>query len=117
MKETDVQNTIRIEAAKHGLWLMRNNVGVLLDHKGRPVRFGLMNDSKAVNERCKSSDLIGINGKTGQFIAIECKGPDWRWRGGGREAAQKRFIDAVLARGGLAGFARSWDDVKKIALL
>ena len=113
MIETDVQNKIRIEAAKHNIWLMRNNVGVLFNKDGKPVRFGLMNDSKAVNRQCKSSDLIGIHGGTGRFVAIECKAPDWRWRGTDREAAQERFINAIKERGGVAGFARSWEDVEE----
>ena len=60
MIETDVQASIRLEAAGKGIVLWRNNVGVLMDQRGRPVRYGLANDSERVNSVTKSSDLIGI---------------------------------------------------------
>lgn len=112
-READSQNQIRIEGAKVGLYLMRNNVGVLRDVVGRPVRFGLMNDSSELNKKCKSSDLIGLYTKTGQFVAVECKEPGWTYRGTDREVAQLAFINLVKSKGGLACFATCWNDVKK----
>lgn len=113
--EAAVQQRVRIEAAGAGVLLWRNNVGALLDERGRMVRYGLANDSKALNERIKSSDLIGLRpvligpqhvGRVlGQFVARECKAAGWRWRGTDRERAQLAFMQAVLIHGGDACFA------------
>lgn len=87
--EQEVQNAIRREARDKGLVLMRNNVGVLRDKDGRPVRYGLANDSAPVNRRIKSGDLIGIRrvmitsamvgSSIGQFVSREVKAPGWRY--------------------------------------
>jgi len=113
--EADVQAAIRLEASRKGLRLWRNNVGVLTDDRGVPVRYGLANDSAAVNASIKSADLIGIRpvlitsahvGATlGQFVSRECKAPGWKYRGGEREAAQLRWAEIVTALGGDARFA------------
>ena len=58
MIETDVNATIRIEGAKRGLILWRNNSGAFENKAGRWVRYGLANDSQRVNNLLKSSDLI-----------------------------------------------------------
>ena len=47
--EAAVSNDVRLVAARAGTRLWRNNVGVLEDKTGRPVRSGLANDSKALN--------------------------------------------------------------------
>jgi hypothetical protein len=107
--ELDVQNRIRVEGAKIGMWLLRNNSGALTDVNGRLVRFGLGNDSPATNKRIKSSDLVGV--WEGSAVAIECKRPQWRWTGKGRESAQLAFIELWRAHGGLACFATCWEDV------
>jgi len=109
MREADVQNSIRIEASKAGLMLWRNNSGVLMDKDGRPVRFGLGNDSAQANKKIKSSDLIGL--WRGRFIAIECKPKGWVYRGSDREVAQLNYINLVRKHGGIALFATSWEDV------
>lgn len=112
MREADVQNTIRIEGAKIGVLFFRNNVGVLEDRHGRPVRFGLANDSPEVNRKFKSSDLIGIWEMTGQFVAVEVKEPDWKYNpNDSHEAAQFAFLALIRAKGGIAVFATSWADV------
>lgn len=103
------QNQIRIEASKFGMRLWRNNSGVLNDTKGRPVRFGLGNDSKAVNARLKSGDLIGIY--QGRFVSVEVKASDWRYTGNDRELAQKTWINLIRENGGIACFACDWNDV------
>lgn len=112
--ESDVQARVRVAASQAGDVLWRNNTGVLPDARGVPVRFGLCNESKAVNDKCKSSDLIGIKrvlitqahvgGVIGQFYAREVKRAGWRYTGTPREAAQLRFIEAVVAMGGDAAF-------------
>ena len=114
MREADVQNTIRIEGAKVGLLLFRNNVGVLKDKNDRPVRFGLANDSAELNRKYKSSDLIGVDSRCGVFVAIEVKEPGWKYNPNDEhEVAQRAFLDLIIAKGGLATFATSWDDVKE----
>lgn len=114
--ESHVQSAVRLEASQKGLLCMRNNVGALLDDRGVPVRYGLMNESKAMNEQIKSSDLIMIRpvvvtpahvGHTiGQFVAREVKHGAWKpGEDKRREAAQERFIRLVLSYGGDAAFA------------
>ena len=49
--EAWVQASLRLEASTKGARLWRNNVGALLDDRGIPVRFGLANDNKLVNDR------------------------------------------------------------------
>lgn len=112
--EAAVQNRVRLEASRQGWPLWRNNVGVLKDERGVPLRFGLANDSAPLNAVLKSSDLIGIRpvligpehlGRTiGQFVAREVKRPDWTYRGGKHEEAQLRFIEYVTSLGGDAQF-------------
>ena len=114
MNEATVQALERLAAAKRGDILFRNNVGVLLDQRGVPVRFGLANDSAAVNEHVKSADLIGIKrvvvtpemvGQTlGVFYSREVKAEGWRFTGTPREVAQLRWIELVTKYGGDAAF-------------
>lgn len=115
--ESYVQSAVRLEGPRCGVLLMRNNVGALLDDRGVPVRYGLMNDTAALNKKIKSSDLIGIRrllitpahvGKiVGQFTARECKRDGWVLRNGGdaHERAQMEFLNLVNAWGGDAKFA------------
>lgn len=114
--ESRVQSAVRLEGAQKGLILWRNNVGALPDARGVPVRYGLANDSKALNENLKSADLIGIRpvviqpghvGHTlGQFVSRECKESTWRGvrPGDKREQAQLRWAELVCSLGGDAGF-------------
>jgi hypothetical protein len=118
--ETDVSATIRIEGAKRGLVLMRNNSGAFKDASGRWIRFGLGNDSKRVNELMKSSDLIGTMSGVywgfpnifGIIACVESKKPGWRYVGTERELAQLAFINLMRRHGGFACFATSWSDVE-----
>lgn len=123
MQETPVQQRIRIEAGRMDRMLWRNNVGVLPDMNGRPVRFGLANESANQNKTFKSSDLIGINpilitqahvGQIiGQFIAPETKHSDWHMTPSDAHAkAQLAFHDVVRQYGGLAGFVRSPEEFR-----
>jgi len=109
-----VQSAVRLEAPYHDVWLHRNNVGVLEDKTGRPVRYGLANDSKQLNEVCKSGDLIGVRkvlitppmvgSYIGQFVSRECKHASWTWTGSPRETAQLNWALAVTRYGGDARF-------------
>lgn len=113
--ESRVESLLRLEASQENVLLWRNNVGALLDERGVPVRYGLANESKAMNKAIKSSDYIGLRpvlitpahvGHTiGQFVARETKHGTWKYTGDEHERAQKVFIDLVLANGGDASFA------------
>ena len=97
--EANIQNDIMIALSKAGATVFRNNTGALQDKTGRLVRYGL----------CKgSSDIIGIC-PDGRFLAVEVK------KNTGRAAEdQLRFIEAVRAKGGRAGVARSVEDALRI---
>lgn len=125
LNEDVVQQHARIEAAKYGCILLRNNSGVLEDKNGRPVRYGLANESSKQNESFKSSDLIGITpivitpdmvGRTiGVFTAIEVKKEGWAFKiGNKREVAQLAFINWVKKLGGIASFCSSGKDMDLI---
>lgn len=133
MSESALQGRLRLTAAKEfGASLMRNNSGAALmvnpnrpDEEPRHVRFGLGNDSAALNKKSKSSDLIGATpvritaahvGKVlGVFTAVEVKTPGWTLRpSDARGAAQANFMNSVAVLGGFAGFAQSEDDLRRI---
>lgn len=113
--EAHAQSLIRLDAARSGVLLFRNNVGALQDESGRVVRYGLANESKAENERIKSADLIGIRrvtilpemvgGIIGQFVSREAKESDWHYTGADREPAQLAWAKLISAHGGDAKFA------------
>ncbi len=119
MIETDVNATIRIEGAKRGLILWRNNSGAFENKAGRWVRYGLANDSARVNDLLKSSDLVGVldawwwgyPALRGIWTAVEAKPTGWHYTGRGREPAQLNYINLVRAYGGIALFATSWETV------
>ena len=126
MKSEDVvQQEIMMTAPAHNCVLMRNNSGAMQDATGRLVRYGLGNESKTVNEMIKSSDLIGITTITitsemvgqqvGIFTAVEVKKENWKFSlKNKRERAQQAFINWVISKGGLAGFAKSLDDLELV---
>lgn len=114
MSEAGVQSRVRLAATKAGHMLWRNNVGALLDVRGVPVRYGLANDNKTINDRIKSGDLIGIHRLliepqhvghvVGQFWSVECKEGSWTYRGDKHEQAQLAWANLVIANGGRAQF-------------
>lgn len=115
--ETAAVARIRLDASADGVTLWRNNSGVMLQPAsargmtGRPVRFGLGNESSAFNRIMKSSDLIGI-APGGRFVAIEVKREGWTYKGTEREVAQQNFLLHVIKQGGSACFASSWVEAK-----
>ena len=89
--------------------LWRNNSGSLPDPRtGRYVQFGVGSPG--------GSDLIGyrkvtvteamVGQEIAQFAAVEVKTPRGRVK-----SEQQQFIDHVLSAGGVAGVARSVDEV------
>lgn len=113
--EAWAQSVVRLEASEKGIKIFRNNVGVLQDKTGRPVRYGLANDSAQMNDVIKSGDLIGIRPLLiqphhvghvfGQFVSREIKPPGWQYTGQGREAAQLAWANLINSCGGDAAFA------------
>ena len=113
--EAAVQQQIRLEAARKGILLWRNNVGALLDKRGIPVRYGLANDSKEMNARVKSADLIGVRPRVvtsadlgttiGQMVSVEVKHPGWRWTGDAHEMAQLNWASLLWSVGADARFS------------
>ena len=114
LSEAALQNQYRFRAAREGVVLWRNNVGALLDDRGVPVRYGLANESKAMNDVYKSADLIGIRPVKitddmvgcvlGQFVSAEVKASGWAYNGKGREKAQRNWLELVRSLGGEANF-------------
>lgn len=114
--EAFVQSSVRLAAPQHGYQFFRNNVGALKDERGIPVRYGLANDTAALNKVVKSHDLIGwrsfiitdqhVGQRIAQFAARECKKPEWPGYDptNEHERAQQRFADLVIAAGGEAAF-------------
>ena len=118
---------IRLAAGRAGVPLFRNNCGAMTDQTGRLIRFGLGNESPALNARWKSSDLIGLLptvvqpshvGRTlGLFLAVETKKPGWRLTPGDKRAqAQASFLQSVRGFGGVGGFCCTADDFAKLLL-
>lgn len=117
--ESQIMQSVLLNSGKLGWRLFRNNTGVCLRKDGVPIRYGLANVTKAMNQHLKSSDLIGIKpvlitsdmvGKTiGQFIAVECKnsGVDVNKPPTGRMIAQNNFLELIRSLGGHAEFNNS----------
>ena len=121
--EAAVQAEVRLECARRGVLLWRNNSGALYDSDGRLVRFGLGNDSPQTNKVMKSSDLIGV-GPDGRFHAYEIKEEGWVYKGDRpctckpkkpctpcREKAQLAFLNLVRSKGGVAAFVTCVEDI------
>ncbi len=120
--EASSQQRIRLDAPKNGVTLWRNNIGAVTTDDGRHIRFGIANDSHQMNQKIKSSDLIGITpvritedhiGRLlGVFTAIECKKPGWRFKKSDKRAvAQLAYHNLVTSVGGFAQFATKPEDV------
>ena len=110
MTEQQIQQQIRLSCSRGPVRLYRNNCGVLQDRRGVPVRYGLQPGS---------SDLIGwrtvtvtpemVGQQLAVFTSIEVKAASGRLR-----PAQRQWLDAVQAAGGVAGVARSVDDARAL---
>lgn len=120
--EAGVQQQVRLAAARRGMWMLRNNVGACEDKDGRPIRYGLANDSKQMNEQIKSSDLIGITPvvcrcgwRYGVFTGAECKPVGWHLTPGDKRGqAQLRFGQKVISMGGIFRFVTKPEDIDNV---
>lgn len=111
--ESQVQAEGRMNAARAGALLWRNNRGAVTDPRsGNFIRYGLANDSRKLGDAFKSGDCIGIEpviitaahvGKTiGRFRSIEFKHAQWKFSGDKEEIAQVAWATLVNSRGGRA---------------
>lgn len=114
MKETAIQQAVRLALSQAGAVMFRNNQGAYQDDQGRWIKYGVCNPG--------GSDLIGwtpiqvtqdMVGKTvAIFTAVEVKTPK-----GKVTDAQQNFIDQVNKAGGRAGVVRSPDDAQLLLKL
>lgn len=124
MAESGIQTQTRLEAARAGKLMFRNNSGAFQDPSGRWVRFGLGNDSVALNKEFKSPDLIGVSpylvterdfGRVvGIATAFEIKHGNWFFTGDERETAQENFMREWRKHGGFAGFVSHQSQIHRI---
>lgn len=99
--ESVILRKIMLAASKVGARLFRNNVG-FAKYGDVVVKYGVGNPG--------GSDLIGI-APDGRFLAIEVKKP-----GEYPTPEQRRFIEGVIAAGGIAGVARSEEEAVALIL-
>lgn len=121
MLEKPIEQRARLAASKKGVRLWVNTRGALKNEVGRPIRFGLMNDTKELNKVIKSHDLIGVTprivtaedvGKTfGIFTSYEVKEHSWVYTGKGREVQQLRWMNLILSLGGISKFITDPKDI------
>jgi hypothetical protein len=107
MREQAIMQRVALEATRKGWRVFRNNVGVLLDQRGVPVRYGLM---------VGSGDLIGwrpvtitpdmVGQQLAQFVSLEVKGPRGRM-----SPEQARWAAMVEEAGGLALVVRGAEEL------
>jgi hypothetical protein len=93
--ESEVKRVCLEYLSLRGIYAWLNNTGALPVGDKRFIRFGLKG----------SSDIIGIL-PGGRFLAVECKSETGRL-----SPAQRDFLEAVQAHGGLAVVARSHEDL------
>lgn len=114
VSESAVQSAVRLEASRKGVRLFRNNVGVMIDSRGVPVRYGLANDSQQMNNVVKSADLVGwrsllitpehVGYRVAQFVSRECKRVGWHYSDSEHERAQLAWAQLITYAGGDATF-------------
>jgi hypothetical protein len=117
--EAFVQSRVRLEAARAipACFLWRNNVGASKLSNGSFVRWGLANDSRQLNQRLKSGDLIGLRSiivsddmvgtRIGQFVSRECKRENWKYSGTREENAQLAWATLIKSLGGDAQIVKA----------
>ncbi len=128
--ENETSRLVRLRAAGYGVKLLRNNSGAY-SAKNPPsagTRWGLGNESKALNRELKTGDFVGWSpviitaemvGKTiPVFTNFEAKKEGFKERKtynkNTREYGQNNFNLLVINAGGLAGFVTSAEDVDRL---
>lgn len=121
--EARIQSEVRLEAPREGVYLFRNNVGAGKLETGQFMRWGLANDSTALNTALKSADLIGIRkvlitadlvgSHIGQFISREIKKSNWKFTGTVEEHAQLKWATLINAQGGDAQIVTGVGSLKR----
>ena len=101
LTEHAVQLQLMEYLAYKPVFVWRNNSGALPDKRGVLLRFG----------KVGSSDILGIDKRSGKFIAIEVKRPDGSYK---PTPAQLEFLNEIRDAGGLAGIATCTEDVDRI---
>lgn len=99
MTETDIMNQIRMDVSAAGNLIFRANVGKVRMKDGRWFDTGLPKGFP---------DLFGVDA-SGYIFFIEVKAPSGRIRD-----EQKRFLDAMTARGIRAGVAHNSTEALEI---
>lgn len=109
MKESNIQQDVRLTLSKGGVVTFRNNQGAYEDDRGRWVKYGVGQPG--------GSDLIGwkatvvtpdmVGKPIAIFAAVEVKTEHGRVT-----EAQQNFIDQVKKAGGIAGVVRSAEDAE-----
>jgi hypothetical protein len=119
--ESRATQEVRLSVAAQGAKSFRNNVGATpakckhCGERARPVRYGLANDSPAMNQAIKSADLIlaiprtirpqDVGSTIAQFGSVEVKPPGWTFTGKGREASQMAWANLINSLGGYGVFS------------
>ena len=110
MTEAAYQSQMRATAARHGLWLFRNNVGACIDRTGRRITYGLMPGS---------ADCIGwmpyvvTAADVGRTLAVFAS-VEFKTKTGVIRPEQAAWLEAVKRAGGLAVVARdgmTWEEI------
>jgi len=107
MKEKVIQNNIMLAISNAGCTIFRNNCGVHKTEDGRFIRYGVANPG--------GSDLVGWTPVTitpdmvGHTVAV-FTGVEVKTAKGRPTNAQRDFLAAINAAGGIGGIARSVDD-------
>lgn len=138
-KETAIQNEIKAKLSSPTMRVFRNETGMGYGYsfvknamntlkklapqyhqyvepklRGGIVKFGFgkgSSDLIGIKEITITPEMVGK--KIGQFVAIETKKPDHNTEKE-RFKQQTNFIDMIKSLGGIAGFADSLDDARRL---
>lgn len=123
------QQQVRMKVFSAGSKAWRNNVGATpakintscpkcafkFQFLQQPIRYGLANDSKKLNNEIKSADLIlaiprlitlqMVGSTIAQFGSVEVKKPGWKYTGKGPEPGQANWAAMIQSIGGFAVFS------------
>ena len=111
MKESAIQQDVRLTLSKGGVVTFRNNQGAYEDHHGRWIRYGVGqpggSDLIGWKQTIVTPDMVGK--PIAIFAAVEVKTESGRVT-----EAQQNFIDQVNKSGGIAGVVRSAEDAEQL---